>query len=657
MAYRFDTGIARSLDASNLGSINANNFRVDLDGGSFAASLSRTISPTSISHTRGPQDFAASPSATFGFKGHTIGDGPMTNTPPIGGDDVPDDNTSTVGMNVQEGQVIASSINHPLDQDWFVMTLDAGDSYDFTMTPADTTGSGPDFKLQIYDADGNLVVESDSGGFGEGETLSYSATASGTYYVAVAAFTPADIGDYTLAGQINDDPSDPGGTPLDAIDWGGVTVDYVDTIKVYYALPGEVYGSVDDPLVSVGWDAFAKDATFVAFDQYEHIINVQFEEVGTAAEADFILLQDVTAPALLGSMRPPGEANEGVGEFNKAAIGYTEASVQQGGYHFITFIHEFGHGMGMAHPHDTGGGSEVMHGVEGDIASGYTTGDFGLNQGIYTTMTYNDGWPDGPEGTSDSDDYGYQGTMMALDVALLQQKYGANMDYNTGDDTYLMPDVNAPGTFYACIWDAGGKDTIRAQGSETSTIDLRAATLEYEEGGGGWVSHTNGIFGGFTIANGAMIENARGAKGDDSLTGNGADNKLTGGKGADTINGGAGEDKIDGGGGIDQLTGGGGDDIFVFNEGDTHRKKVDVIGDLTDDDIVDLSAIDADTSSGGDDAFFVVGSFSGTAGELVLAYNGGLDITLFRMDNDGDGRSDMVISVAGNHADYNNFDL
>ncbi len=42
----------------------------------------------------------------------------------------------------------------------------------------------------------------------------------------------------------------------------------------------------------------------------------------------------------------------------------------------------------------------------------------------------------------------------------MQQKYGANMTYHAGNDTYHIPDVNEAGTYYSCIWDAGGTDTM-----------------------------------------------------------------------------------------------------------------------------------------------------------------------------------------------------
>jgi Ca2+-binding RTX toxin-like protein len=590
--------------------------------------------------------------------------------PPPLGDDVPDDTSSTVSLNVAEGQSIDSSLQTPADQDFFLVHLDAGEDYEFNLTPGDSSATGPDMLLEVYDAEGNLITSSDSGGMGAPEALKFHADDAGAYYINVKGFTPVDIGAYNLTGHNNDDAGGFGGTPLAAIDWGTK----VDTshVKVYYAKPGEVFGSADDPVVSVGWDDYAKEGTKVAFQQYENIINVDFTEVADSADADFILVETVTAPALLGQMRPPGTENEGVGDFNKAGVGWSEASLKQGGFNFITFIHEFGHGMGMAHPHDNGGSSEVMHGVTGDIATGFTTGDFGLNQGIYTTMSYNDGWPDGPDGTSDSDNYGYQGTLMAMDVAVLQEKYGANTSFHADDDTYVLPRVNRPGTFYSCIWDAGGTDTISAHNTLASTIDLRPATLQYELGGGGWVSWADGIYGGFTIAGGVVIENARGGHAADVITGNDADNGLSGRGGSDTVAGGLGADQLEGIGGADQLSGEGGDDrliggrggdqltggdgadIFVYLSVDdsAHLAGGDEIIDLAAGDQIDLSAIDAKSTAGGDQAFHLVGHLSGHAGELVLSYKEAVDVTVLKGDIDGDGKADFAVTLDGDQSGF-----
>lgn len=56
-----------------------------------------------------------------------------------------------------------------------------------------------------------------------------------------------------------------------------------------------------------------------------------------------------------------------------------------------------------------------------------------------------------------------------------------------------------------------------------------------EAGGGGFVSYMSSIDGGFTIAAGAVIENATGGSGDDVFIGNSGNNTLDGGGGNDTV--------------------------------------------------------------------------------------------------------------------------
>ena len=75
-------------------------------------------------------------------------------------------------------------------------------------------------------------------------------------------------------------------------------------------------------------------------------------------------------------------------------------------------------------------------------------GDYDLNQGIYTVMSYNLRLAGGAAGRPWSVGYGYAGTPMAIDIAVLQAKYGANMENNTGDDTTcsLPPTRPAPST-------------------------------------------------------------------------------------------------------------------------------------------------------------------------------------------------------------------
>lgn len=334
----------------------------------------------------------------------------------------------------------------------------------------------------------------------------------------------------------------------DAVDWNtqvdtGVTNAEGDMVIEYAFADGA--GNFGGLFPRLEWTEYEEQQVEVAFDTFEVFLDVEFVETSSTSDADFVLNKVNSFGLFLGVMNPPGESGEGQAGFaaGAGAVGWdegdangnaTNGGLEQGGFGFVTLIHEFGHGLGLAHPHDNGGGSSVLPGVSNSDDTG--AGD--LNQGVYTMMSYVDGWethPDGPIDPFTTPDFGWVGTPMALDIAVLQEKYGANDDYNTGDDVYMMPDANAAGTFWSCIWDAGGNDTIMHDGASSVVIDIRDASLDLEEGGGGWISWVDGVYGGYTIANGVSIENAIGGSGDDVLIGNEGDNELTGNDGADTF--------------------------------------------------------------------------------------------------------------------------
>lgn len=149
------------------------------------------------------------------------------------------------------------------------------------------------------------------------------------------------------------------------------------------------------------------------------------------------------------------------------------------------------------------------------------------------------------------------------------------------------------------------------------------------------------------VLNGDEQDGSPGAGGADLLRGMGGADSLLGGDGADTLIGGAGGDT---------LVGGDGDDVFKFNRvGDSTGAGIDQISDLTDTDVIDLRSIDADTGTGGDQGFAIVGSFTHHAGELTLSYDSANERTVILGDVDGDASGDLIIIVSGDHTDFTNF--
>lgn len=169
-------------------------------------------------------------------------------------------------------------------------------------------------------------------------------------------------------------------------------------------------------------------------------------------------------------------------------------------------------------------------------------------------------------------------------------------------------------------------------------------------------------FGGDDLMNGGGgNDTLNGGNGNDTLNGGAGDDVLRGRANNDRLNGGDGNDIIVGGGGRDTMTGGEGQDLFAFaSVGDSSNRfgARDRITDFTQgEDRIDLSAIDANRSTEGDDGFQFRGDDGLTrsgAGEVAYRHVGGFanfdEYTLVRVDTDSDRWPEMTIRIEG-HVD------
>ena len=123
----------------------------------------------------------------------------------------------------------------------------------------------------------------------------------------------------------------------------------------------------------------------------------------------------------------------------------TNENIKEGGQTYLTLIHEFGHGFGLAHPHDNGFGSTIMPGI-GDItcdSDGNCSGtsiDYPgiagyINNSLFNTlMTYNDVQFFLPEYRDyTTSETGYAQTLMPLDSSALRWMY----DLTSTSDAYV----------------------------------------------------------------------------------------------------------------------------------------------------------------------------------------------------------------------------
>jgi len=130
-------------------------------------------------------------------------------------------------------------------------------------------------------------------------------------------------------------------------------------------------------------------------------------------------------------------------------------------------------------------------------------------------------------------------------------------------------------------------------------------------------------------------------------SGNALNNQLIGNIGDNRLDGKAGDDRLIGGSGADHLYGGTGADRFIFkNVSDSILATRDKIYDFSrvGGDKIDLSGIDTDTVTDGDQAFTFIGTnlFSKTAGELRYVKQSD---TYIYADVNGDGAIDLSIRL------------
>ena len=206
------------------------------------------------------------------------------------------------------------------------------------------------------------------------------------------------------------------------------------------------------------------------------------------------------------------------------------------------------------------------------------------------------------------------------------------IDSSTGALSFITaPDFEAPA-------DAGGNNTYDV-------------TVQVSDGFGGTDTQAIAVtvtdVAGVTINGTNKPQSLTGTSEADVINGLGGNDTLIGLAGNDTLDGGAGKDTLNGGGGTDTLTGGLGFDKFQFTVvGDSTPSAPDIITDFGKGDVIDLSAIDANSKATGDQAFAFAGQNINVMVNSVTWYELGGN-TFVQADVNGDTTADLKIELLG----------
>ncbi|MBF0161256.1 MAG: peptidylprolyl isomerase [Magnetococcales bacterium] len=248
-----------------------------------------------------------------------------------------------------------------------------------------------------------------------------------------------------------------------------------------------------------------------------------------------------------------------------------------GQFGFKTLLHEIGHALGLGHP--------GTYNAQADWSGRL----YGNDDVMHSILSYFSTPPYESLDISPS-------TPMMMDIAALQQMYGANQTTRSGDDTYSVQSDSL-----RTIWDAGGTDLLDASLlNDYCSLDLRPGSFSsIGQGVNNWA-----------IAWGVTIENANGGSLEDRIIGNDSRNVLRGNGGNDTLVGGRG----------DQLLGGDGDDLLSVD---------------------DLAFTLADGGSGSDTL-----AWSGAGQRLTLAELTGSLRGIENIDLTGSGDNGLILTAA-----------
>ena len=485
-------------------------------------------------------------------------------------------NTSTAGRVAVDGAA-TGEIGSSGDRDWFAVELVAGRTYTIDLKGHDTDdGELSDPYLRgIHDADGKRIPDTkdDDGGVLRNSQLTFTATESGTYYIAAGAYSGR--GTYTLEVTDNSPPDVNEAPAFDPQGYAFELTENVDGSTTRVPLGTVAATDLEGAALSYSIEGGNESGLF---------------EIDAASGELFYLGAGEDFEVGTGPFELTVRASDGVLSVDTTVT----VSVTDDG---LTFVYAPGH--------------------QDDTISNFAGGEDRIDLTAFSTIA---GFSDLTV-TSDADGVTLDLSAHGGGTILLQ---GFDIDDLDASD-FVFPIVGTLTSDWIygddgrdVIYGGGGNDSVSAgegddtvyggEGNDWLGGDAGSDTLDGGEGDdwleGDWLEADAGDD---TLSGGEGDDVLVGGEGDDTLDGGDGDDLLVGDRradrtaevaapgGDDLLRGGAGDDVINGGSGDDTLYGGDGADVFLFETYDGN----DVIGDFV----------------AGEDLIHLGGSFGGTTFE------------------------------------------
>lgn len=460
--------------------------------------------------------------------------------------------STTYTMSV--GDTFYGTIASSSDEDWVRIELTAGTTYEISHTGLSLS----DPYLRLYNSSGTQIAFDDDGGPGLDSLLEFTATSSGTYYISADAFSTR-TGTYALSVSEFTPPPPPGVT--------GTLEELATYLQEGTQGYSRTYDTSTSNVITVNLDGLTADGRQLArwaMEAWEMVVDLDFVEVSYGSEMITVDDEDDGAFAYYPNS---GSTAAGV-ELNVSRAWLVNSGTTLDSYSFQTFVHEFGHAIGLRHQ----GNYDASEGtITYDRHAHFTNDSWQMSVMSYFSQTDN---------TSTDASFAYLGGAMMADIMAIQDFYGTpgasaatagNTTYGEGSNLGNYMDQifdwlatgtttrNVTGNTMAfTIYDQGGVDTLNfGFMTEAARLDMRVAHF----------SDFGSLIDIMGIAHNTFIEHATTGSGNDTVTGNIAANRLITNGGADHVSAGAGYDTVHAGAGNDTVYGGDGRDLIFLNQG------------------------------------------------------------------------------------------
>jgi len=519
--------------------------------------------------------------------------------------DVPGD--ASTSFSIAVGAPLEGVLEAKTDHDWYAVNLVAGTRYRITLDGIAFSDYAllEDPYIYLRDSSGNLLKQDDDGGPGRDSLLNWIAPSSGLYFLDVGAWNEDYVGGYRLSISEFTMPA----YSLDQI------ADFITS--GYWNSGGHRWDTRDDNIITYNVTALTaagQTLARAAFQTWANVTNLVFEEVTSGGDIPF---DDNQSGAFAGGTWSNGLITSM--RVNVSTSWLRSYGTTIDSYSFQTYVHEIGHALGLGHGGPYNG--SASYGLDSLYVNDVWS---------YTVMSYFD------QAEADFGSYRFVMGPSLGDILAVQNLYGANTTFNSGDSVYgrnatagsLYDFANFTTVPAFSIYDTGGADTLDASGyGANQIINLNAEAF----------SSIGGLTNNIAIARGVVIEAAIGGNGSDSIIGNAGDNVLMGNADADTLDGGAANDSLVGGAGDDRLIGGTGLDVADYGSVGGVVTVNLATGTASGSNIGTDTLLGIEGAAGGQGADF----FIGNAGDNLLSGNAGSDTLI------GDAGRDSLYGGSG----------